>query len=306
LTRKNKYCTLFLLFCWEVYMKSGIVCGVFLGAMAVNGVTAEEESIFTCRVGSFEVNMLVENRGQGRSSILIGADEGQLRQYIPGGVYPSATNTFLIRGLNQTILVDTGFGAALFESMKTLGVRPDDVDAVLITHMHGDHIGGLQKNGQALFPKAKVYLARQERDYWVNTNSAGYSGGAAAALAPYGSQVQTFLPGGLDEPRQELLPGITPIAAFGHTPGHTLFLVESGDQKMLIWGDLMHAQNIQFPLPGVSVTYDTDPAAAAAVRKAVLEYTAKNGVVIGGMHLVYPAVGSVAAQGEGYLFTPAK
>jgi glyoxylase-like metal-dependent hydrolase (beta-lactamase superfamily II) len=281
--------------------------GIFLGAVAVNGLAADGD-IFAYRVGSFEVYMLVENRGQGRASILIGADKDALDRYVPGGTYQAETNTFLIRTADRIIVVDTGFGGAIFDHMKTLGISPDQVDVVLITHMHGDHIGGLARDGKALFPKARVYLARQERDYWTRTH---VNAGAVAALAPYGSRVETFLPGELGLPAssggglQDLVPGITPIAAFGHTPGHTMFLVESGGQKLLIWGDLMHVQGIQFPLPDISVTYDTDPAAAAAVRKRVLEYAAGNRIPIAGMHLTYPAVGSVAAQGGAYRFVPA-
>jgi glyoxylase-like metal-dependent hydrolase (beta-lactamase superfamily II) len=286
-------------------MKPGILYSVFLGAMAVKGLAGEEKTIFSFKVGVFEVYTLVENRGAGGPSILLGAAEDQLKQYIPGGSYASEVNTFLIRGQNHTILVDTGFGAALFDHLKTLKVSPGDVDAILITHLHGDHFGGLQKNGRALFPNARVYLAQQERDFWVNTDSAGYSSAAAAALAPYAGRVETFSPAPLNAPRRELLPGISPIAAFGHTPGHSLFLFDSEGQKLLIWGDLTHVQDIQFPLPEISVSYDTDPAAAAAVRKAVLEYAAATNTAIGGMHLVYPAIGTLRAQGAGYRFTPA-
>jgi glyoxylase-like metal-dependent hydrolase (beta-lactamase superfamily II) len=273
-----------------------------LSAIAAGSFGAES-AIFTYKVGRFEVHMLVENRGPGRPSVLIGADEGALGRYLPNGSYQSETNTFLIRTPDRLILVDTGFGTTLFESMKTLGVQPDQVDAVLLTHLHGDHIGGLAKDGKALFSKARVYLAEQEREYWTKTNP---NPGAAAALAPYGSRITTFNPGDLGALLQEIIPGITPIAAFGHTPGHTMFMVDSEGKKLLIWGDLMHVQDIQFPLPEISVSYDTDPAAAAAVRKRVLEYAARSRIPIAGMHLVYPAIGTVTVQSVGYRLTPAE
>jgi glyoxylase-like metal-dependent hydrolase (beta-lactamase superfamily II) len=273
---------------------------VLLSLMAVNAFGADE-NIFTYRLGRFEVYMLVENRGPGRSSVLLGANEDAIKRYL-GDSFQSETNTFLIRTPDRNILVDTGFGTTLFESMKILGVRPDQIDAVLLTHLHGDHIGGLQRDGKPLFPKAKVYLARQEREYWTRTH---VNQGAVNALAAYGVNVETFLPGDLGTVLRELLPGITPIAAFGHTPGHTMFQVESDGKRLLIWGDLMHVQGIQFPLPDISVSYDTDPAAAAAIRKKVLEYAVSNNIPIAGMHLVYPAIGSVRAQDGGYRLIPA-
>jgi glyoxylase-like metal-dependent hydrolase (beta-lactamase superfamily II) len=231
---------------------------------------------------------------------LIGADPGDIERFMPGGVYPSGVNAFLIRGGGRIVLVDTGFGRALFGRLKALGLRAADVDAILLTHLHGDHIGGLQRDGKALFPNAVIYLAWQERDYWLRP---GGPANTAAALAPYGSRVKTFLPGEAGPALTELLPGISPVAAFGHTPGHTLYLVRDGGESFLITGDLFHVQSIQFPRPGVSVTYDKDPAAAAASRKGVLEYAAAKGIPLGGMHLVSPAVGTVTPAGGGYRFT---
>jgi glyoxylase-like metal-dependent hydrolase (beta-lactamase superfamily II) len=261
-----------------------------------------DESIFTYKVGDYEVVTLVETTGPGRPQILIGADDALQRRYLEPA-FRSETNTFLIRGKGRIVLVDTGFGGAVFESMKKLGVNPGDVDAVLLTHMHGDHIGGLAKDGKALFPRALVYLAEQERDYWTKVN---VNAGAVAALAPYGNKVKTFKPGELGAAAAELLPGITAIAAFGHTPGHTAFLVVSGNARLLIWGDVMHVQAIQFPRPDISVTYDTDPVQAAAVRKKILDYVVKNAIPIAGMHLLYPAVGTVRAAEGGFSFEPAR
>jgi glyoxylase-like metal-dependent hydrolase (beta-lactamase superfamily II) len=283
-------------------MKNYIMCAILGGIMAVSGF-AVDDAVFSYKVGKFEVFMLVENRGQGRPSILLGASDAQLKQYLPGGTYQSETNTFLVRTPDRTIVIDTGFGGDIFDSMKKLGVAPEQVDAVVLTHLHGDHIGGLAKNGKALFPKAALYLAQQEKDYWTVTAP---NQGAITALAPYAAVTKTFLPGALGGSKTELFPGITAIAAFGHTPGHTMYLLESEGQKLLIWGDLMHIQDIQFPVPSLSVSYDTDPKAAAAMRAQVLDYVAKNGIAVGGMHLAYPAVGTVNANGGGYRFTAAR
>jgi glyoxylase-like metal-dependent hydrolase (beta-lactamase superfamily II) len=269
--------------------------------MASGILAAQAGEVFLYRLGQYKVYTLVENQGQGRAGILIGADKAALDKYMPDGTYRSEVNTFLIQGGGKNVVVDTGFGGAIFDSMKKLGVDATDVDAVLITHMHGDHIGGLAKDGKALFQKAKIYLAGLERDYWTKSR---VNQGAVAALAPYSGRVETFTPGELGDRLSELLPGISPIAAYGHTPGHTAFLVSSGGRRLLIWGDIMHAQGIQFPLPDISVSYDTDPAAAALTRKRILQWAADEAVPIAGMHLLYPAVGVVQSEGSGYRFIP--
>jgi glyoxylase-like metal-dependent hydrolase (beta-lactamase superfamily II) len=280
-------------------MKPSILCGVLFSAVAMNAFAADPQ-IFTWKTGSFQVYMLVENRGQGTPDrVLIGVSPAQLKGFFPDGSYGSETNTFLVQGGGKTVLIDTGFGGALFEALKQLKVQPEDVDAVLLTHLHGDHTGGLVKNGVVSFPNARVYLSREE------LNSADAN--AQRLLGAYGNRVETFATSALGAASiPELLPGIKAIAAFGHTPGHTAYLIGNGGEQLLIWGDLMHVQGIQFPLPDIAVTYDTDAAAAVASRRKILEYAARYRIPIGGMHLEYPAIGVVEQAGAGFRFLPAR
>ena len=284
-------------------MNKKILLGLLLSAIAAGTFAQENEGIYSFKVGSFEVYMMVEAQRQGNTDILIGASDSLLKRYIPETGFSGSTNTFLIKAQGKTILVDTAFGQALFEHLKKLNVAPDKIDAVLITHLHGDHFSGLQKDGTALFPNAKVYISERELEYWTKTN---VNQGAVAALAPYSSRVETFNPSDLNGELKELLPGIIPIANYGHTAGHTIFLVENSGEKFIIWGDMMHVELIQFPNPDISVTYDTNPRDAAVVRRQVLDYAAKNKIPIGGMHLVYPGIGMVEAEGSGYKLVPAK
>jgi len=282
-------------------MKREMTMGLLFGMIAAGSFAAETDGIFFYKVGKIEVSMLVETQREGNAGILVGVNEAFLKQYVPASGFMQSTNTFLIKTPKNTILVDTGFGGAVFEKMKKLGVEPDKIDAVLLTHLHGDHIGGLQKDGKALFAKAKVCLSLKERDFFTKTQ---VNAGAVAALAPYGARVVTFEPGEFGSKLKELLPGITPIATYGHTPGHTAYLVEDGKEKLLIAGDFLHVALVQFPAPDISATYDVDPKAAAASRRQIMDYAAKNKVPVAGMHMVYPAIGMVEADGTGYRFVP--
>lgn len=274
---------------------------------------AEVPDTYTYKVGAFEVTLLSEGQNERKSSLFVGADMELIKKYVPDGVYPSAANAFLIRTPDKVILFDTGYGTKLFENMKTLGVEASDVDIVFLTHMHGDHIGGLLREGKVAFPKARLYLAEPERAYWADLelmkklpeDRQGAFKKSQETLDAYGSSVQTFTPGQLQTETKALLPGITALAAFGHTPGHTLYLVESDGSQLLIWGDLTHAMAIQMAEPQVAMTYDLDPQMAVASRKAVLQYVADAKIPVAGMHVPYPGMGTVTAAPEGgYLFTP--
>jgi glyoxylase-like metal-dependent hydrolase (beta-lactamase superfamily II) len=285
-------------------MKKAMLMGVVLGAVAAGGYGNEADGIYSFRTGQYEVFMLVESQREGNTGILIGADEAVLRRYIPAQGFQHSANAFLIKAPGQNILIDSGTGAGgiLIEKIRSLGVTPENINAVLITHLHGDHFGSLQREGRAVFPNARIYLSARELEYFTKTN---VNQGAVNAIAPYwtSARITAFEPGTFTSPA-EILPGIKAIAAYGHTPGHTIFQIENSGAKFLIVGDLLHIALVQFPVPEISATYDMDANAAAQVRRQVLDYAARNRIPIGGMHIVYPAAGTVEVDGSGFKFTP--
>jgi len=292
-------------------MKKAMLMSVVLSAVAAGGYGNDADGIYSFRVGEFEIFMLVESQREGNAGILVGVDEAALRRYIPASGFQHSANAFLIKAPGQNILIDSGTGAGgiILEKLRTLNVAPESVSAVLITHLHGDHFGSLQREGRAVFPNAKIYLSTRELEYFTVTN---VNQGAVNALAPYraSSRIAAFEPGDLSSASSgslpQILPGITAIAAYGHTPGHTIFQIENSGAKFLIIGDLLHVALVQFPLPNISATYDMDAGASAQIRRQVLAYAATNKIPVGGMHIVYPAVGAVEVDGGGFKFLPAR
>jgi glyoxylase-like metal-dependent hydrolase (beta-lactamase superfamily II) len=284
-------------------MRKEIIFGLLISALAVGGFASEEDGIFSFKVGQFEVFMLVESERDGNTNIIPGADAATLNRYIPASGFRHTANAFLVKAPGQNILIDagTGAGGVILNKVRSLGVQPEQISSVLITHLHMDHFGGLRSDGRANFPNAKIYLDSKELEHFTKTapNQA-----AVDTLALYGSNVITFdaLPLGLAF--KEVLPGIRAIANHGHTPGHTVFMLESGSARLIIAGDFLHVGLVQFPNPDISATFDMDQGAAAASRRQILDYAVRNNVPIGGMHVVYPGIGRVQAEGNGFTFVP--
>jgi len=228
-------------------------------------------------------------------------------QIVPSGRAPSAILAFLLQGPDSAVLIDAGLGTGAIEkALAGTGLAPEDITLVLLTHLHGDHVGGLMVDGRRTFPRARIRLAREERDFWLSeANLAAFPERRAnfelvrQILPAYGDAVSTF------EFGAEVAPNLTALAAKGHTPGHTAYLLDTGREKMLFWGDLVHAAALQFPRPDMSPRYDHDPSAAAATRLEFLERTSKEGLVVAGAHLPFPGLGRVnKADGPSFVFTP--
>jgi len=264
-------------------------------AMTVTTITfcaAQEDGIVSggYKVGDYEVFVLTEGGGNANISLLIDAPADVTAKYAPNGTFPNATNAVLIKGKGKIWLVDTGHGRNIFGDMKKLGIDPQDVDHVLLTHMHGDHIGGLLLDGVPAFPNASVTVGDREVAYWTSeaemnklpVSKHGSFRNAQKVLTQYGpkiEQVQALALGG------DYGDGIFPIEGYGHTPGHIMFLISDGNEKLLIWGDLTHALAIQMPHPEISVRYDVDPNMARETRLKVLEYLSGKDIAVIGMHV---------------------
>jgi glyoxylase-like metal-dependent hydrolase (beta-lactamase superfamily II) len=272
----------------------------------------DSEHVISFQIGDVVVSALSEGEQKNNTANLIGVTPEILSKYVPEGTYPAGINAFLIRSDAKTILIDAGFGRNLFDNFKTLKTSSDKVDVILLTHMHGDHIGGLLKDGKPTFPDAEIYLPKPEHDYWTSDvemnktpeNRRGSFLQARSVIALYKDKLHLFTPSEAGTDAEEIIPGIKAIAAYGHTPGHTGYLLESAGSRLFIWGDLTHAMAVQMPHPEVAITYDVNPEVAIAFRKKLLDYVAKNKIPVAGMHIALPSIGDVTVNGDGYKFSP--
>lgn len=230
---------------------------------------------------------------------------------------PTATsvNGYLINTGSKLVLIDTGaatlFGPTLgrlANSLKAAGYTPEQVDEVYITHMHGDHVGGLMNGDQLAFPNAIVRADQHDADFWLSqanmdkapADAKGAFQGAMASINPYvkAGKFKTF------NGDTELVPGVKAIAARGHTPGHSVYAVESKGQKLMLWGDLMHVAAVQFENPSVTISFDSDSKAAMAQRLKAYADAAKQGYMVGATHLSFPGLGYVRKEGKAYAWVP--
>lgn len=194
---------------------------------------------------------------------------------ISGGV-PSSMSAFLLETDGKRILFDTGKGLAdsqLENSLKSVGVTPNDIDFIYLTHFHGDHIGGMLKGDTVVFPRAEVYAAKQEYDAWMQMPDEQKKQ-VVQTMDAYKDRLHLFAYG-------DTLPcGVVSMNAQGHTPGHTVYRAGG----FLIVGDLVHGAALQLADPSICASYDMDKEAAIRSRRYFLDYARKNGLLMAGMH----------------------
>jgi glyoxylase-like metal-dependent hydrolase (beta-lactamase superfamily II) len=247
---------------------SFIVATAISGSANAQASTASilpQPGYYNMQVGDLPVTVLSDGTNPlDMAQLLLNAKPGQFKSEFAENflstTVESSDNEFLIRTGGKLVLVDAGSGdllgasfGQLTKSFQNAGVQPEEIDAVLITHLHPDHVGGLMRNGKMVFPNATVYIAKAESDFWLTPEAlknapAAYKPFfeyAQNAALPYvkAGKVKTFNSGDV------LFPGITALGSAGHTAGHTSYVVESNGDKLLILGDLIHAAAVQFKDP---------------------------------------------------------
>jgi len=228
----------------------------------------------------------------------------------------TAVNAYLIEAGDELILVDSGAGVLFGETLGRLpqalaaaGVDPAAIGHIFVTHLHGDHVGGLTQDGAAVFPNARMIVHQADVDFWLNPDVRAsapdgmdpFFAMAVNSAAPYQEAMHV-----VSGQQADILPGLTAIHLPGHTPGHMGLHIESGDQRLLIWADIIHNQALQFADPSITLSFDVDQEQAAATRAQVMDMVATDRLLVAGSHLDFPSFGHVDALSTGYRLIPAR
>ncbi len=201
----------------------------------------------------------------------------------------------LVNTGSELILLDTGLnGPGIVGPLQAAGYSPDDVDVVVLTHMHGDHIGGMMTDGAPTFANARYVTAAAEHNHWSGAGNEGFD----TNVAPMNEQM-SFLDGG-----DAVTSGITAMAAFGHTPGHMAYMIESGEARIAVIADAANHYVWSVERPDWEVRFDMDKEAAAATRRELFGMLAADRVPFVGYHMPFPAMGFVEARDEGFRYVP--
>ncbi|MCB4771739.1 MBL fold metallo-hydrolase [Ancylobacter sp. Lp-2] len=305
-----------------------------LGGLAMTGLAAtpaeaqtptgqQVPSIYRYKVGDIEVTAVSDGARVAplQDGFVRNASREQInsvleKAFLPKDQLMNQFNPLLINTGGKLALIDTGNGpqsgnapvGKLFANLAWAGVKPSDISTVIISHFHGDHINGLRAaDGALAFPNAEILVPEAEWKFWTDEGEASRApegrkpafANVAKVFKDIDSRVKPY---GWDK---EIVPGITSVEAIGHTPGHTAFVVASGNGKLFVQSDTTNNPTLFAQNPEWEVTYDMDPAKAIATRKRIWDMLAAERMQVAGYHFMFPAVGFAEKTDTGYRLVPA-
>lgn len=276
--------------------------------------TEQVPGVYHRRLGDLIISAVNDGYIDPSADVAQGVHQAQFERMIHEGTGKSrcriAVNMFAIRSPEKTYLIDAGSGTTmgptcgrLPDSLAAAGIAPEDVETILLTHVHPDHSNGLTSDdGVAMFPNADIIVHENEMSHWFDDAAmtaaterarTRYFEAARFRLAPYRNRIRTFREG-------EVIPGVIGVPCPGHTPGHSAYRIASVGEEILIWGDIVHIPEVQVPRPEITMVYDIDQPAAAASRRAMFDLAIKENLLIGGMHLHFPGLARMTQQDGAY------
>ncbi|WP_157133158.1 MBL fold metallo-hydrolase [Roseobacter sp. SK209-2-6] len=281
--------------------------------------TGQAPGFYRRKVGEAQVTALLDGYIDVAHGFWTGIEQATVEELAAAAGLPDngsiriGVTSYLINQGDRLVLVDTGsadlFGPTAGKFLSALaaaGHTPDQVDDILITHMHPDHIGALLENGAAVFPNAQIHVARLEFDHWTSTTAQSnapdfarpWFDAALGVKAAYDGRLNVF------SGAPEVLPGLTAVPLHGHTPGHSGYRLSSRGEDLLIWGDACGIASVQFEHPEAGLAFDVDGATGKATRAKLLDMAAGEGVLVASAHLPFPSFGRVLRAGEAYAWQP--
>jgi glyoxylase-like metal-dependent hydrolase (beta-lactamase superfamily II) len=285
----------------------------------VNAPQQQIPGVYHHRVGDIVVTAISDGFLDGSIDVLRNISQEEARQILTDNFRPArrtAVNAFLVYSAGRLALIETGSGNYLLPTagkvlanVKAAGVDPSAIETVLLTHMHPDHSAGLtdMSTGKRNYPNAELVMHEKEPEHWFDDAKMAkgtdrekklYFQAGREQVAAYKDRWRLFKEG-------EVFPGVTAIPRPGHTPGHTTFMISSGKDQLLVWGDTVHVPEVQTTRPEVCMEFDTDKDAAAASRRKVFDMVASDRLLVTGMHLHFPGFAHLVRSGSGYRLIPA-
>jgi glyoxylase-like metal-dependent hydrolase (beta-lactamase superfamily II) len=291
-----------------------------LGMATDKTTPTQVPGVYSFGLGEFAIVALSDGTiPQDLDKVLTNANSAEVEQLLDRDFLTNpveaSINAFVVDTGDKQVLVDTGvgqlfgkgLGGKLQLSLKAAGYAPDEIDTILLTHIHADHSGGLVENEQLMFPNATVYVGKPDVDFWLDPTNAErlnldrrYFDEAVKTVKPYldAGKLKSF------SGKTAILPGITARPTPGHTPGHSFYLVESRGESIEFCGDLIHFGSLQFANPEITVVYDVNANAAAEQRKKQFTRLEGSRRLIATAHLPFPGVGHIRAEDRGYTWIP--